>query len=346
MEQSINVGDKGKGKATDDSPPRTPQPYHRGAFGGGSSGRSARSIPPTSAGNSRDQGNSPTPVRIVSPPKHQRKSLESAFGAMGISGARLHSTFSSGLPGGFPNWSTMLRADGGLSPIQLEASPDTKAYLLVRSDSYWRKPERIIVDEAAKKEQKPDRIRQRREIVNHAAALMEMTNVVVNEGKRFTEDLIKECHKILSHAGIYRSKPGRDEVAAGNLNFVVPRRVASSMASFVADLNSSLRQAELQKALDPFMIAANACGDFVNIHTFFDGNGRLCRLILSTIMLKYAGTVVAIGETAGERKEYLEISKRRSERFEGNVKLAGLILKQSIPALGSLKTRLEAARGR
>ena len=80
-----------------------------------------------------------------------------------------------------------------------------------------------------------DKAHGRREVVNHAAALVYITNAVVKRDEAFTEDLIKETHRILcngvdaqvhgkpfdsqKYAGIYRTVP----VMAGSTGFVPPK---------------------------------------------------------------------------------------------------------------------------
>ncbi|EPS43651.1 hypothetical protein H072_2403 [Dactylellina haptotyla CBS 200.50] len=168
-------------------------------------------------------------------------------------------------------------------------------------------------------------IRDRREVINHAGAFMYMIDKIINNDEFFTEELICATHKILVHGvdalhekgpathhqqygGIYRHV----HVSAGSNNFVNPKFVGRAMRRFVNDLNDKLEAAEKDQEIDPFFIAADACGEFVNIHPFLDGNGRTCRLILNTILLKYAGTVAPIGEISTERAEYLDIAKRMS----------------------------------
>ncbi|KAK6533778.1 hypothetical protein TWF694_002708 [Orbilia ellipsospora] len=196
-------------------------------------------------------------------------------------------------------------------------------------------------------------LRDRREVINHAGAFIYMADRVVNHSESFSEKLIRDTHKILvwgidaihhnapatpykQYGGFYRSV----HVAAGNCNFINPKFVGVAMKRFVEDLKNKLAAAENAGALDPFFFAADACGEFVNIHPFLDGNGRTCRLILNTILLKYAGIVAPIGEQGEERKNYLEIAKRRGEDECGNGELALYTLGESHQMLKSVKDKV------
>ena len=48
---------------------------------------------------------------------------------------------------------------------------------------------------------------------------------------------------------------------------------------------------------------------FVNIHPFIDGNGRMCRLILDSLLLKLGSFLVCIGGTEEERTLYMEVAR-------------------------------------
>ncbi|RAH71906.1 uncharacterized protein BO66DRAFT_390397 [Aspergillus aculeatinus CBS 121060] len=78
-------------------------------------------------------------------------------------------------------------------------------------------------------------------------------------------------------------------------------------------------------------MATRYCNDFVMIHPFADGNGRMRRLILNAILLEYAGIVISLGEHNEGRRQYPDIQRRFGELMEGSAELASLILGKSIP---------------
>ncbi|KAJ6256971.1 hypothetical protein Dda_7854 [Drechslerella dactyloides] len=224
-----------------------------------------------------------------------------------------------------------------------------------RPTEYHDGLEKLVQDAGELEGPRQTSLRDRREVINHAGALMYMISHVIDNNEPFSEGLIRNTHKILvrgvdvlhsdgkvtpseQYAGFYRTV----HVAAGDCNFVNPTFVPKNMKSFVEDLNRRLHAAEEQEELDPFYIAAHACSEFVNIHPFLDGNGRTCRLILNTILLKYAGILAPIGESEYQRTEYLDIARRRGEEECGSGELALYTLGKASAALRKLREKLHA----
>lgn len=73
----------------------------------------------------------------------------------------------------------------------------------------------------------------------------------------------------------------------------------------IQEFDDDIAKVEKTLALDPFTLVAKYCNDFVMIHPFLDGNGRMCRLILNAILLKYAGDFVCLGESISLFREEL-----------------------------------------
>ncbi|KAI9927248.1 hypothetical protein MW887_003635 [Aspergillus wentii] len=146
-----------------------------------------------------------------------------------------------------------------------------------------------------------------------------------------SEVLILETHRILtekidaggtswkSYSGRYRHIP----VSAGATNFVAPRFVPQKMKELIEEFNADIEQAKI--SLDPFTLAAKYCNDFVMIHPFIDGNGRV---------------VVSIGEDDQERQEYLDIQRRAGEQMEGSGELAFLVLRKAMGRYRTMKKKL------
>ena len=101
------------------------------------------------------------------------------------------------------------------------------------------------------------------------------------------------------------------------------------MKSMVAKLREDLKEVEKSGKIDPFILAAKYCDRFVNIHPFKDGNGRLCRLILNGILIKYAGVVISLGEKSQDRDGYLQIAQESTKVGGHHGQLGTLILKKA-----------------
>ncbi|PYH68327.1 Fic family protein [Aspergillus vadensis CBS 113365] len=196
-------------------------------------------------------------------------------------------------------------------------------------------------------------IRSRREVVQHALALnFLITEMIVND-KPLSEDLILRTHRILTEfidtaGGIpwteYSGRYRKAHVHAGNTNFVAPKYVPAKMRELVAEFERDIHKIESTHVLDPFTLAAKYCNDFVMIHPFADGNGRMCRLIMNAILLKYAGIVICLGEHDESRQQYINIQKRAGERMEGSGELAALILKKSIARYRTIKQKISGKK--
>ncbi|KAF4343255.1 hypothetical protein FBEOM_2846 [Fusarium beomiforme] len=160
-------------------------------------------------------------------------------------------------------------------------------------------------------------LRSRREIIQHAEAARFMIERVCINGKDLSEKIIKEAHGILTYkidinehtswiyySGVYRTW----NVRCGSRVFMDEGRVPFAMRDMVESLDSDIKNANQEGQIDPVVLASKYCHEFVNIHPFGDGSGRMCRLILNTLLLKYSGGIVCIGQDGEDRQEYLRIA--------------------------------------
>lgn len=92
-------------------------------------------------------------------------------------------------------------------------------------------------------------------------------------------------------------------VGASSTNFAVPKAIAKLMKEMVEEYGEDIEEAESKSELDPFYLAAKYPNEFVQIHPFEDGAGRVSLLILDAILLKYAAIVVRIEEHDDSRAE-------------------------------------------
>ncbi|KAH6650447.1 fido domain-containing protein [Chaetomium tenue] len=167
-------------------------------------------------------------------------------------------------------------------------------------------------------------IRSRQEIVQHAQALNHMIDHIVLNKEPWSEDLILETHRILHHglddeveSGKYREyevavkyeKPGQKGKSSLCMR---ARAIPGYMKEMVEHLNQEIAQGEESGSLDPYTLAARYHHQFVNIHPFGDGNGRI---ILNCLLLRYAGHTSDIGLDPDERDHYIAIATRASRVF-------------------------------
>jgi len=135
----------------------------------------------------------------------------------------------------------------------------------------------------------------------------------VNEGINFIKktkehislNLIKELHKIVfqnskSFAGEFRKK-GEEVVVRGGLGNIV--HMGAPQTRVISLLNELINWYNQNKNKYPTLILASVIhNQFETIHPFRDGNGRIGRLLLNNIMLKYNFPPVNIDFK--NRKEY------------------------------------------
>ncbi|KAI1143643.1 Fic-domain-containing protein [Hypoxylon sp. FL0543] len=167
----------------------------------------------------------------------------------------------------------------------------------------------------------------RQEILNHVHALTYAINRFLFNDQPISEDFFKELHERLCDGAVLGEDAGNPgeyrtwEIAARHGKdmkkksiFIRASAVPVYMANLVSDLRRDMLKAEA-KSIDPYDMANRYCHRFVCIHPFGDGNGRMCRILLNVLLLKYTGHVTIFGGTEGERQEYLDITKRGNKKF-------------------------------
>lgn len=173
-----------------------------------------------------------------------------------------------------------------------------------------------------------DVVRSRQEVINHAHAFKYAIGYAVLDGQEITEEFLREVHKKLCYGGVLGEDAGSPgtyltwEIAARHGKdmksksvFIRASTVPAYMETLVQDLKHDMVKAEETNALDPFDMANRYCHRLVCIHPFGDGNGRMCRILLNILLLKYAGHVVAFGGSDEDRKEYLDLARRGNKKF-------------------------------
>lgn len=80
------------------------------------------------------------------------------------------------------------------------------------------------------------------------------------------------------------------------------------MRDMIEALESDIEKGEMNR----LELASKYCHQFVNIHPFADGNGRMCRLVLNALLLRFGFGVICIGQTKQDRQLYLRIAVESS----------------------------------
>ncbi|OQE40977.1 hypothetical protein PENCOP_c005G03879 [Penicillium coprophilum] len=162
-------------------------------------------------------------------------------------------------------------------------------------------------------------LRGRGEVVQHAKAAAFMIDQLCIRGQDLSEEILLEAHRILTYkvdaeitpwieySGVYRT----DEVSAGLHAFPYHSLVPSKMTSMFRELKYDLKAATTSGMIDPVALASKYTHIFVNIHPFIDGNGRMCQLILNSMLLKFGTYVACIGVDRADRSIHEEIGVNR-----------------------------------
>ncbi len=113
--------------------------------------------------------------------------------------------------------------------------------------------------------------------------------------KTITEEDIKQLHRLFylridpDNAGSYRKV---DVIITGSkYNPPLPKELSKKMKRFITDMEA------YRKKLHPVEAAALAHKDFVFIHPFVDGNGRVARLLMNLILLQEGHVITLIPPT-------------------------------------------------
>lgn len=116
------------------------------------------------------------------------------------------------------------------------------------------------------------------------------------------------------------------------------------MTVLCGNLKTEIQRAKRNNQLDPFSLAAKYSMEFVQIHPFRDGNGRMCRIILNAILCRFAGVFSPIGEDDEDVKTYIGIKRREGERLHGHGEYAYFVLKKCHTRVREMKKKLSGKK--
>ena len=96
-----------------------------------------------------------------------------------------------------------------------------------------------------------------------------------------SSEIIKQTHKIMmdGEKDVLVGKYRRSSVYAGYHIFAPASHVERSMEDGIFSFYETNKD-------DPIIAATNLFGNIINIHSFEDGNGKICRLILAHVLIQ------------------------------------------------------------
>lgn len=121
------------------------------------------------------------------------------------------------------------------------------------------------------------------EVVGHSDAYDFMYSLVKKHG--ISEEDIKRLHQLFYYridedsAGVYRKQ--KAIITGSAYSLPDPKKLNELMLRFVAEMP------ELGRNIHPVEFAAIAHKEFVFIHPFVDGNGRVVRLLMNVVLLQH-----------------------------------------------------------
>jgi Fic family protein len=136
-------------------------------------------------------------------------------------------------------------------------------------------------------------------------------------GKRITEEDVKKLHALFYHrieekdAGVYRKVQAI--ITGSQYPLPKPDALPKMMQKFVKDLP------RLKKDNHPVVYAAKLHKEFVFIHPFIDGNGRVARLLMNVALMQ-AGFIIAIIPPL-KRSEYISALEKAHKNDSDFIKL-------------------------
>ena len=147
-----------------------------------------------------------------------------------------------------------------------------------------------------------------------SAALDFLEELAGNPSRPITEADVRQIHYLVlkdindADAGKYRSVTV--EIGGSQFKPPAPEIIPSEMSSFGQWLASASIPGELFNVKDGILAASAAHTWFVTIHPFIDGNGRVSRLLMNLLLMRYGYPISVI--TREDRLRYydaLEISQ-------------------------------------
>lgn len=137
--------------------------------------------------------------------------------------------------------------------------------------------------------------RNKQEIINLKNAFNRV-KILVQEQRELEEKVIMELHKILMEniqpGGCYRSCPVY--ISDSSHDFPLPEELPFKLQTFYKNLSEKNWACGMPEGIHPIQLAAWTHLEFVNIHPYQDGNGRISRLMMNYVLMSNGWPPVSI----------------------------------------------------
>jgi len=181
----------------------------------------------------------------------------------------------------------------------------TYASNAIEGNSLTESETKIVIEDGLTINGKP--LKDHFEALGHGEAYDLMYNLYKNQ--TMAEIDIKKLHKLFyyridaGNAGKYRKI--KVFISGSKYPLPLPENVPGLMADFVRKLFA------MKKLLHPVELAARVHKDFVFIHPFVDGNGRLARLLMNLALLQVGYNITIIPPI--RRRDYIDTLEKAHE---------------------------------
>ena len=178
----------------------------------------------------------------------------------------------------------------------------------IEGNSLTLKETYLVINEGLTIKGKP--LKDHLEAKDHSEALQWLYETVQSRGRHtISEMLIRNIHSLVVHntdknwAGRYRNS----NVIIGGAQHTPPdaMEVSELMRLFTVWLRKN-------QTMSPIELAALAHHRLVNIHPFFDGNGRTARLFMNLLIMRHGYPLVII--LKNDRKKYYQVLAQADEK--------------------------------
>lgn len=172
---------------------------------------------------------------------------------------------------------------------------------------------KVVIEDGLTIAGKP--LRDHYEATGHSDAFDHMYALAT--GKTITEEDIKKLHALFYHrikeedAGVYRKVQAI--ITGSQYPLPTPDALPGMMQKFIKDLP------RLKKDTHPVVYAAKLHKEFVFIHPFVDGNGRVARLLMNVALMQ-AGYIITIIPPL-KRSEYISALEKAHKNDADFIKL-------------------------